>query len=269
MDLDGTIVHDGVVASEDMKAVKKVMEMGVHVIPATTRMRFSAYRLISKMELTDKPLVCLNGAMVTGPGWERGNGLDIWMERRLDMTVAKSISVYADEQGYDMTTIFGEKKYWKERRDLAVIGQYEDPIARYIKKNTEALVERPISYMIHAEINGREGLLDIEKFVLTNLKDKTCLHRHHRLGELKALTIYADGTSKLKGIEIVCERLGISLDETMAIGDDEVDMDMLSGAGIGIAMGNSPEYVKKVADLIVPSCTEGGVAHALQEVFEF
>ncbi len=266
IDLDGTLVHDGNISVEDRSAVEDTISKGIPVIPATTRMRFSTYMLLQGLPVTDVPLICLNGAMVLGPSWHRANEDDSWMTSTLEMPVARKISEYADKMGYEITTIFGERKYWKERRDLPVISRSENPVAHVIKSNIQALEwGPPVSYMMHTEVNGDDGVGDMERFVNSELKDDTCTHRHHRMGELKALTIYTRGTSKVRGVELVCERLNISIEDVLAIGDDEVDIDMLKAAGIGIAMGNSPDYVKKVADHVVPSCEEGGVAHALRK----
>ncbi len=266
IDLDGTLVHDGVISTDDWKAIEEVVTKGIPVIPATTRMRFSAHRLIKNLPLTEFPMICLNGAMVLGPGWNNVDNLCSWLLERLDMDSAVKISEYADIKGYEITTIFGERKYWKKRRDLPIIRQDENPIAHIIENNSDALnYGAPVSYMMHTEKNGFSGIEDMEGFAMDKLKKTTCLHRHHRSKELKALTIYPKGTSKRKGMKLVCDRMGIHTDEVIAIGDDEVDIEMLKTAGIGIAMGNSSDHVKEIADYVAPSCEEGGVAHALKE----
>jgi hydroxymethylpyrimidine pyrophosphatase-like HAD family hydrolase len=43
---------------------------------------------------------------------------------------------------------------------------------------------------------------------------------------------------------------------------------MISLAGLGVAMGNSPEKVKMAADLIVPSNDEGGLLTAIRLIGE-
>ncbi|KIO55507.1 hypothetical protein B4064_3758 [Caldibacillus thermoamylovorans] len=54
----------------------------------------------------------------------------------------------------------------------------------------------------------------------------------------------------------------------MAIGDNFNDMDMLKYAGLGVAMGNAPEEVKKIADEVTLSNNEDGLKHILQKYFE-
>ena len=59
------------------------------------------------------------------------------------------------------------------------------------------------------------------------------------------------------------EKYGISLEETMAFGDGENDMDMLKFVQVGVAMGNADEAVKTSADYVTAHIDEDGVAKAL------
>jgi Cof subfamily protein (haloacid dehalogenase superfamily) len=58
--------------------------------------------------------------------------------------------------------------------------------------------------------------------------------------------------------------LGIPLNETMAFGDDRNDITMLQAAGVGVAMGNAGEEVKRAADYVTDDCNSSGVAHAMK-----
>lgn len=72
------------------------------------------------------------------------------------------------------------------------------------------------------------------------------------------------GSCKWAGITKIIERLGIAPEETMAFGDGGNDIDMLAGAGIGIAMGNAAPEVKKHADYVTTSVDRNGIAKALE-----
>lgn len=68
------------------------------------------------------------------------------------------------------------------------------------------------------------------------------------------------GQSKVRGIDKVCEAMGISPEECMAFGDGGNDVEMLRHVGLGVAMGNAEEDVKKEADEVCPSVDEDGIA---------
>ena len=60
------------------------------------------------------------------------------------------------------------------------------------------------------------------------------------------------------------ERLGVRRDETMALGDSGNDTAMVAWAGLGVAMGNAIDEVKRVADFVAPSLDEDGAAVAIE-----
>lgn len=74
------------------------------------------------------------------------------------------------------------------------------------------------------------------------------------------------GTSKATGIDVICQHYGIDISETMAFGDGGNDVQMLEHAGIGVAMGNASDEVKKYADIVTTSVDENGVANILSKL---
>lgn len=80
-----------------------------------------------------------------------------------------------------------------------------------------------------------------------------------------SLEINASGISKAKGIEALCKELGIELSEVIAVGDSMNDMEMLSVAGLKVAMGNANEEVKALCDLVCDDCDNDGVAKIIEE----
>lgn len=68
-----------------------------------------------------------------------------------------------------------------------------------------------------------------------------------------------------KGIaaQRVAQRIGISADEVMAIGDATNDLGMLSWAGFAVAVANATPAVREIADVVVPSNDDVGVARAI------
>ena len=76
--------------------------------------------------------------------------------------------------------------------------------------------------------------------------------------------ITALGNTKQRGIDQVCRRFGIAVDETLAIGDGGNDIPMLRHAGIGVAMGNANPIVQAAADYVTDTVDNDGLAKALQ-----
>lgn len=67
------------------------------------------------------------------------------------------------------------------------------------------------------------------------------------------------------GIKKILEYLGIKREECMAFGDGGNDISMLKYVGIGVAMGNAGDDVKKVADYVTESVDDNGIKNALEK----
>ncbi|MCM1193584.1 MAG: HAD family hydrolase [Butyrivibrio sp.] len=76
--------------------------------------------------------------------------------------------------------------------------------------------------------------------------------------------IMPKGYSKASAMDFVAEKLGIPMEETVAIGDSSNDIPMIERAHIGIAMGNATEDVKKAADYVSTDIHDNGIKNALQ-----
>lgn len=76
--------------------------------------------------------------------------------------------------------------------------------------------------------------------------------------------VISKGADKGVGIDKFCEYFGFTKEETMAFGDGGNDVEMLRHAGIGVAMGNAREEVKRVADHVTDSVDNNGVLKALR-----
>ena len=64
----------------------------------------------------------------------------------------------------------------------------------------------------------------------------------------------------------VCSKCGITAQEIIAFGDDYSDVEMLKLCGRGIAMGNSIESVKDIADQVIGTNDEDGIATYINSI---
>ncbi len=73
--------------------------------------------------------------------------------------------------------------------------------------------------------------------------------------------------TKAGAMKVVLEKLGLSAGQSIAMGDSLNDFDMISAAGIGVAMGNAIPEIKDIASMTTASVDEAGVAVALEKIF--
>ncbi|MCG8592076.1 MAG: Cof-type HAD-IIB family hydrolase [Proteobacteria bacterium] len=78
------------------------------------------------------------------------------------------------------------------------------------------------------------------------------------------LEVVAPGTGKWPALAQVAAAAGVDAHDIVAVGDDENDLGMIEAAGVGVAMGNAIEAVKRAADAQVASNADAGVIEAIE-----
>ena len=135
-------------------------------------------------------------------------------------------------------TSINESIYKKFNRNLWPIKEYQG--------------EKIFQAMVYINNEDRKELIK-------SIKDLTITSWHPLMADVIPLN-----GGKSKGIEKYLEKENIKIEETMAFGDSENDIDMLIYAGIGVAMGNANEKVKKSANYITDDCDKDGIYKALK-----
>lgn len=69
--------------------------------------------------------------------------------------------------------------------------------------------------------------------------------------------------TKEKAIEEICAACNLTPDKIIVFGDDFADIGMLKLCGLGIAMGNAVQDVKNIADIVIGTNEEDGIADYL------
>lgn len=110
-------------------------------------------------------------------------------------------------------------------------------------------------YMSSAFYNNKEDWDD-----LLSLKEYANITYWHD----GAVDIVPNDASKAIGIERILEYYHLSVQDAMAIGDSENDIEMLKYCGTSIAVGNAMESVKEVADFISSDIDDDGIYNALK-----
>ena len=86
-------------------------------------------------------------------------------------------------------------------------------------------------------------------------------------GEIVYANVLPDGIDKAQSLSVLLNKLNMNREEIVAVGDGYNDLSMIQFAGLGVAMGNAQEPVKKAADYITLSNEEDGVAAVVNKFF--
>ena len=83
--------------------------------------------------------------------------------------------------------------------------------------------------------------------------------------EKASLECSALGVTKGRGIEELAKHLGISVEETIMVGDAPNDIAGLKTAGLSVAMGNALPEIKAICDVTVSDCDHDGCAEVIEK----
>lgn len=74
-----------------------------------------------------------------------------------------------------------------------------------------------------------------------------------------AIEMRPHGVSKASGVRLMAGYYGIAMEDTIAVGDGDNDIEMLWAANIGIAVGNGTKAAKNAANIVALPIDEGGI----------
>lgn len=99
-----------------------------------------------------------------------------------------------------------------------------------------------------------------QKELLDSVLDECAITSWHESG----IDLIPLGGGKSKGIQQFLDANHMKIEETMAFGDGDNDVDMLEFVGIGVAMGNGAEKAKAAADYVTDTVDNNGIEKALK-----
>ncbi|CAN5154861.1 hypothetical protein BH09PAT2_BH09PAT2_04040 [soil metagenome] len=97
-------------------------------------------------------------------------------------------------------------------------------------------------------------------------QEYACYIIHHWLvPEWSGVMVFHKDATKGNGMHFIQETLGISVEETIAVGDGGTDISMYDFAGLRVAMGNAEEILKDNAHFIAPHVDEDGLVQVIEK----
>lgn len=68
------------------------------------------------------------------------------------------------------------------------------------------------------------------------------------------------------GVEIICKKFNVPIEDTVGFGDSMNDLEMIQTVGYSVCMANGSEKLKELADMVCPSVSEDGLARAFAKL---
>jgi Cof subfamily protein (haloacid dehalogenase superfamily) len=256
LDIDGTLFNSqGMLPPAVRERLHHIHKLGVQIVLISGRNVPGVRRALDEIGL-DLWFVSSGGALISSFRQDQ-----ILSQRFLKMVEAEIIIGLARKAGAGIFLELVDKLYWEgpvEYLDWLpslhglTIDITDDLIARLVPETLKLTV-----------IHQSERLIDIENVMIEKGLEINVAYSGPRY-----LEVTAKGVTKGAALQKLAEFLEVPLSKTLAVGDGENDISMISLAGLGVAMGNSPEKVKMAADLIIPSNDEDGLLTALRLIEE-
>ncbi|MCD8156103.1 MAG: Cof-type HAD-IIB family hydrolase [Clostridiales bacterium] len=260
IDLDGTTLRDDkTIPQENIDAIREALDMGHYVAIATGRSLISSQTHIDRLGMAREGcfLVAYNGALI----YELGSGT-VLLKQLFPDEYARYL--FAEAEKYQL--------YMQAYSETGVLTRQQCPEIEYYARISNT------GYHIVPDLYHLETY-HTPKVLLLSLDDHAALERFQRdhleresgkctsyFSSPEYLEYCRPDSSKGSGIRFFEKYLGIAHENTIAIGDEENDLPMITMAGIGAVMKNAGENIRCHADYITEKDNnEGGVAEVIRK----
>ena len=267
MDIDGTLITGPDDSLENViRQLRRLKAANIRFTLATGRTLFGAQRVVKQLlsvRMKIPPMIAYNGAVVALPEESilvRRFTIPKDVHREL-ITAAHEYKlaplVYICRNRLDLKpteTVFGESERFPpmETEFNGMPISWLDDLLRLDSEDVAAVLLCCFSKNIDLQA------------VANNLRSQFGMTLRITSSGGNHIEISNGLGTKRHAMEILANRWRISPHQIMAIGDSFNDLEMIEGAGVGVAVANAPTEVKAVADYVCKRAAAEGVVEALR-----
>lgn len=256
LDLDGTLTNSQkVITPRNRETLIRVQEQGVRLVLASGRPTYGIVPLANELRMNEFGgfILSYNGGEIIN--WETG---EMIYENVLPNDIVPILYESARTHHLSILTYDGAEIVTENSKDPYVEKEaFLNKMA--VRETNDFLTDITLPIAKCLIVGDADKLIPLESELSLRLQGKINVFR----SEPYFLELVPQGIDKAQSLAVLLKELGISREEIIAIGDGYNDLSMIKFAGLGIAMGNAQEPVKKAADYITLSNEEDGVAEAI------
>lgn len=260
-DVDGTLMSsNNEVSPVVRREIEQFVDAGFQFTLATGRNFAGVRRLCSVLPVT-APLVLCNGAYV----YDLQTNTDSYVHIPADIA-AKLLSLLSALRDVIVYIDTADREIWVSSKnaqtDEYAIAEQLSP--RLFTRSMEVLQSSDVvkvglkvlseSKQVYAEIDN----------VFATIDAQMPGRLHYCFSNPNYVEFMAAGVSKWSGIQTSQHLRGTRADVVIAVGDEHNDVEMVTHADIGVAMGNAVDAVKRHADISIGRVEYDGLADFLR-----
>lgn len=259
-DIDGTLLNkDRELSPLTLRIIREIQKQ-VPVVLISSRMPQAMYHLQKELHISHQPLICYNGGQVILDG-KTISSTEIPWEIIMDIhlfnrDVNCHLSLFHNTDWFVPEMDFWAKREQNNTKVSPSVRSIDEVLRKW--EETEKGAHKIMC------MGEPEKIDSIEKYLFRKYKDQLHLYR----SKDTYLEIANKEVSKLTAIKILLDsHFNLSLEESIAFGDNYNDGEMIQAAGLGIAVENAKPEILKIAKKVTKPGKEDGVAISLQEIF--
>lgn len=251
-DMDDTLLNnERQITPFTVSILRRVADQGIRIIPASGRAKASMDGFVEQIGCAAAFVAC-NGAEVYGPMGE------MWHQELLSIEDARRCARFAQEAGCYAQCYYGDHFYYAGTEEWARSYAAASLLTGSEVKDLPAFIDRPTpKILIMAEPERVAELLPRAREQFADVAAVSCSKPYFlEMNPLRA--------TKGNALVYLAQRWGLCPDEFMAFGDSLNDLSMLTWAGMGVAMENAREDVKRQVGRVCGVNENDGVARYME-----
>lgn len=251
-DMDDTLLNDErQITPFTVSVLRRAADQGIRIIPASGRAKASMEGFVEQIGCVAAFVAC-NGAEVYGPAGE------VWHQELLSTEDARRCARFAQEAGCYAQCYYGDHFFYAGTEQWARSYASASLLTGSRVEDLPAFIDRPTpKILLMAEPERVAELLPKAQEQFADVAAVSCSKPYFlEMNPLRA--------TKGNALAYLARRWGLCRDEFMAFGDSLNDLSMLTWAGLGVAMGNAREDVKRQVDRVCGTNENDGVARYIE-----
>lgn len=252
-DIDGTALVAGKpIPEENITAINDFIKKGGRFTICTGRGSKSASAFTSLINLKEPAIIC-NGTCVYDYGQKK-----VIFIQSLPSSSVKVVEDFIIRFPHIGVEVVKEPDvYICNMTDTAKM-HLQHRNMQYEVKHINEIGEGLSKVVFICNTNDKQEVDSYFKEALKNSIDTEFVWTNDHLVELVPAN-----ASKATGLRELCKAIDVDINNVVAVGDFYNDIELLNAAKVKIVVDNAPEQLKQMADVVVGSCLDAGLAQVV------